>query len=175
MDLRGRPPGWLHPHLGTTTTEGPNAYMVALRHVVVSLDADERWRSWWYAAGVPVCELGIVAEHLDHLRPSADIHAIPGAVRANFTCAVPDAAARHPADLLPLATSEVTGMLEVIRQALGLGPLPPVPPLPEPPAQARDLEVTRRPVPDEGPEVEQQGYLTLTQVQQFFGDEPSAP
>jgi len=144
--------------------------MVALQHVVVTLDADPEWLHWWRASGVPECELGIVAEgDLHRLRPSADIRKVRGKVRANFTCAAPASVGRRPAELFPLAVREVTGMFEVIREAIGLGDLPPVPPLPELPEHADELEVTRKPLPTEGGEVEQQGYLTLAQIQEFFG------
>jgi hypothetical protein len=165
---------WLHPLMGTTTVDGraPQAYMVALQHVVMTLDGDPAWQRWWDAAGVPECELGIVAEGpLDHLRPSADICKVSGKLRANFTCAAPAPGSRRPAELFPLAVHEVTGMFEVIREAMGLGALPPVPPLPDLPEHARELEVTcKAVVPDPG-EVDAQGYLTLTQIREFFGDE----
>jgi len=165
---------WLHPLLGTTTVDGraSEAYIVALQHVVVTLDGDPAWRHWWDAAGVPECELGIVAEGpLEHLRPSADICKGRGKLRANFTCAAPAPGIRRPAELFPLAVHEVTGMFEVIREAMGLGALPPVPPLPDLPEHARELEVTCRAVVQETGEVDAQGYLTLTQIREFFGDE----
>jgi len=164
---------WLHPLMGTITVDSraSQAYMVALQHVVVTLDGDPAWRRWWDAAGVPECELGIVAEGpLDHLRPSADIRKVSGKLRANFTCAAP-AAAGGPAELFALAVHEVTGMFEVIREAMGLGPLPPVPDLPDLPDHAGELEVTRRALPAETGEVDPLGYLTLTQIQEFFGGE----
>jgi hypothetical protein len=165
---------WLHPHMGTTTVDGraPQAYMVALQHVVVTLDGDPAWQRWWDATGMPECELGIVAEcPLDRLRPSADICKASGKLRANFTCAAPAAGAPGPADLFPLAVHEVTGMFEVIREAMGLDALPPVPELPQLPDQARELEVTRKAVVPETGEEEPGGYLTLTQIKEFFGDE----
>lgn len=174
MDFRGREPCWLHPLMGTTTVDGraPQAYMVALQHVVVTLDGDPAWRHWWDASGVPECELGIVAEgQVDHLRPSADIRKVRGKVRANFTCTAPATAGRRPAELFPLAVDEVTGMFEVIREAIGLGALPPVPPLPELPEHADELEVTRKALPAESGRTEPQGYLTLAQIQEFFGDD----
>jgi hypothetical protein len=164
---------WLHPLMGTITMDGraPQAYMVALQHVVVTLDGDPAWRRWWDAAGVGECELGIVAEGpLEHLRPSADICKVGGKLRANFTCAAPAAGGR-PAELFPLAVHEVTGMFEVIREAMGLGELPPMPDLPDLPDHADELEVTRRALSPELGEVDPQGYLTLTHIQEFFGDE----
>ncbi|MFB9357292.1 hypothetical protein [Actinoplanes nipponensis] len=160
--------------MGTTTVDGraPQAYMVALQHVVVTLDGDPAWRRWWDAAGVAECELGIVAEGpLDHLRPSADICKVSGKLRAHFTCAAPEAGGGRPAELFPLAVHEVTGMFEVIREAMGLGALPPVPPLPELPDHARDLDVTCKPVPPESNAADPQGYLTLTQIKEFFGED----
>ena len=165
---------WLHPLMGTTTMHGPapQAYMVALQHVVVTLDGDPAWQRWWDGAGVPECELGIVAEGpLDHLRPSADLCKVSGKLRANFTCAAPATGTGRPAELFPLAIHEVTGMFEVIREAMGLGALPPFPPLPDLPDCARELEVTRRALPAETGEIDPQGYLTLSQIQEFFGDE----
>ena len=162
---------WLHPHLGTTTPAGraPHSYMIALQHVAQTLDADPAWQRWWRQSGVPECELGIVAEgRLDHLRPSADIRKVEDQIRANFTCAVPLTDGR-PADLLPLAATEVTDMFEVIREAIGLAPLPPVPHLPELPPEIRDVEVTTKPMPSRPRELDQQGYLTLAQIQEFFG------
>src|SRR5690242_8411140 len=66
---------WLHPHMGTTDEgSAPQDYMIALRHVALTVDADPAWRAWWGRSGLTACELGIVAEgRLDHLRPSADI------------------------------------------------------------------------------------------------------
>jgi hypothetical protein len=160
---------WLRPHMGTTTREGPapRAYMVALQHVLVTLDGDPEWLSWWWRSGIPECELGIVAEgRLDHLRPSADIRREPEQLRANFTCSPPRHGG-HPAALLPLAADEVRGMFEVIRQAIGLPILPSTPRLPALPADAWDVEVTTRPLPEEPQE--QQGYRTLAQIQEFFG------
>ena len=160
--------------MATTTVDArtPQAYMVALQDVVVTLDGDPSWQRWWDATGVPECDLGIVAEGpLDHLRPSADICKAGGKLRANFTCAAPAAGTRRPAELFPLAVHEVTGMFEVIREAMGLGALPPVPPLPDLPDHARELEVTCKPVVPEDGEADPQGYLTLTQIREFFGDE----
>jgi hypothetical protein len=160
---------WLQPHLGTTTHDdhAPRAYMIALQHVVVTLDTDPAWHAWWRGSGALECELGIVAEsRLDHLRPSADIRQIRDKVRANFTCAPPPYEGR-PADLFPLAVDEVTAMFEVIREAIGLPALPPVPALPALPDKAWQVEVTTKSMPSEPRE--QQGYLTLAQIQEFFG------
>jgi hypothetical protein len=160
---------WLQPHMGTTTHDGhpPRAYMIALQHVIVTLDADPAWRAWWRRSGALECELGIVADgRLDHLRPSADIRQVRDKIRANFTCTPPEYDGR-PADLFPLAVDEVTGMFEVIRQAIGLPELPPIPALPALPDEAWDVEVTTKPLPPEPRE--QQGYLTLAQIQEFFG------
>jgi hypothetical protein len=165
---------WLRSLMGTTTVDGrgPQAYLVALRHVAATLDGDPAWRHWWQTSGVPECELGIVAEgHLDDLRPSADIRKVRGKVRANFTCVAPAVGHRRPAELFQLAVHEVTGMFEVIREAMGLGALPPVPPLPDLPDHTRELEVTCKALLPEAGEMEQQSYLTLTQIQEFFGDE----
>jgi Protein of unknown function (DUF4240) len=160
---------WLHPHMGTTTRDGPQAYMVALQHVALTLDGDPAWQAWWRQAGVSECELGIVAEgRLDHLRPSADIRRAGTTVRANFTCSPPSYEGR-PAELFPVAVAEITGMFEVIREAIKLPPLPPVPAVPALPPDARDLEVTTKSLPSEPREVDQQGYLTLAQIQEFFG------
>jgi hypothetical protein len=161
---------WLHAHLGTTTSAGgaPQAYMVALQHVVVALDADLAWQQWWRQSGVPECELGIVAEgRIDHSRPSADIRMAGDRVRANFTCAVP-LTDRGPAELLPLATGEVAGIFEVIREAIGLAALPDPPDLPALPPGLHEVEVTSRPQPVI-PREPQQGYLTLAQIHEFFG------
>jgi hypothetical protein len=166
MDFRRPQPHWLRPQMGTTTagSSSPQAYMVALQHVVVTLSADPRWNQWWCASGVPECELGIVAESArEHLRPSADIRKVRGKLRANFTCAAPDAHGRQPAELFPAAVREVTGMFEVIRQALGLAKLPPVPPLPALTDQARRVEVTRRPQPHDADD-----YPALTRIEEFF-------
>ncbi len=163
---------WLHPLLGTTTSNGraPQGYMIALQHVALTLDTDPAWQTWWRHSGVPECELGIVAEgRLDHLRPSADIRMVDDKVRANFTCALPTTVGGRPADLLHLATAELTGMFEVIREAIGLPAVPPVPPLPPWPDDVPDVEVTTRALPSVPRELEQQGYLTLAQIQEFFG------
>lgn len=158
---------WLRPQMGTTTgaARPPQAFMVALRHVALALDADPDWRRWWHASGLAACELGIVTESaLDHLRPSADIRRLDDHLKANFTC-TPPATGDDPAGL---AMAEVRAMFEVIRQALGLPPLPATPPLPTLPADAADVPVTTRPLPA-AHEPDQQGYLTLTQIQEFFG------
>jgi hypothetical protein len=160
---------WLHPHMGTTTGEGgaPQDYMIALQHVALTLGADPAWRSWWRRSGLAGCELGIVAEgNLDHLRPSADIRRLDDRLRANFTCALP----RHEETDLPArATSEVRSMFEVIRQAMSMPNLPPTPPLPRLPADVPRVSVTTKPLPEIPADLEPQGYLTLAQIQEFFG------
>jgi hypothetical protein len=141
-----------------------------LQHVAVTLDISPDWQAWWRQSGVAECELGIVAEgRLDHLRPSADIRKVDDKVRANFTCALPASAGSRPADLLPLAAAEVAGIFEVIREAIGLPAVPAFPPLPDLPADVREVEVTTRALPSTPRELEQQGYLTLAQIQEFFG------
>jgi hypothetical protein len=159
---------WLHPHMGTTTGEGraPRDYMIALRHVALTLDADPAWRAWWGRSGLTACELGIVAEgKLDHLRPSADIRRCGDRLRANFTCALPGAGT----DLPTRAAAEVRAMFEVIRQAMSMPGLPPTPPVPTLPADVPEVPVTTKPLPELPAELEPQGYLTLTQIQEFFG------
>lgn len=151
-----------------TTVDGlaPRAYMLALQHVTHTIDADPDWRRWWLASGVPRCELGIVAENPHHHpRPGADIRKIRGRVRANFTCTTPQPA--RPDELVPLAVREVTGMFEVIREAIGLGRLPAVPPLAALPDPHRTIEVVHRPPPATPDEVDE-GHLTLAQIQEFF-------
>jgi hypothetical protein len=160
---------WLHPHMGTTTGEGgaPRDYMIALQHVALTLDADPSWRSWWHRSGLAACELGIVAEgNLDHLRPSADIRRLDDRLRANFTCAVPR---RDETDLPARATWEVRGMFEVIRQAMSMPALPATPPVPRLPIDGPAVAVTTKPLPEIPSDLEPQGYLTLTQIQEFFG------
>jgi hypothetical protein len=160
---------WLHPHMGTTTGCGraPQDYMIALQHVARTLDADPAWRAWWRRSGLAACELGIVAEgSLDHLRPSADIRRLDDRLRANFTCAQPTGAG---SELATRAASEVRAMFEVIRQAMSLPDLPPTPPVPTLPADVPDVAVTTKPLPEAPYDLEQQGYLTLAQIQEFFG------
>jgi hypothetical protein len=165
---------WLHPHMGTTTTTGvfappgsaPQAYMIALRHVALTLDSDPAWRWWWRQSGLRACELGIVAEgKLDHLRPSADIRRCEDRLRANFTCALAD----DDTDLATRAAAEVRAMFEVIRQAMSMPALPPTPPVPALPTDVPDVPVTTKALPSVPQELEPQGYLTLAQIQEFFG------
>jgi hypothetical protein len=159
---------WLHPHMGTTTGDGqpPQAYLIALRHVALTLDADPSWQDWWRKSGLGSCELGIVAEgQSDHLRPSADIRLVDGHLRANFTCALP--AGR--AELVSGAATEVRAMFEVIREAMALPGLPPTPTLPTLPPDTPDVPTTTKSLPWMPHELEQQGYLTLAQIQEFFG------
>jgi hypothetical protein len=162
---------WLHPLMGTTRDgRAPQDYMTALQHVVVALDVDPAWQAWWRRSGMAACELGIVAEgRLDHLRPSADIRTVGDRLRANFTCALPASAGSRPEDLLALAAREVTGIFEVIREAIGLPGLPDLPDLPDLPADVRKVEVTTRALPSVPRELEPQGYLTLAQIHEFFG------
>jgi hypothetical protein len=155
--------------MGTTTGDGnaPQDYMIALRHVALTLDADPAWRAWWRQSGLTACELGIVAEgRLDHLRPSADIRRHDDRLKANFTCALPTG--DHP-DLAARAAAEVRAMFEVIRQATSMPDLPPTPPVPALPADCPDVPVTTKPLPSVPQELEPQGYLTLAQIQEFFG------
>jgi hypothetical protein len=161
---------WLHPQLGTTTrdaTRAPKTYMAALQLVAQTLDADPAWEAWWRNSGLTACELGIVAEDkLDHLRPSADIRRHGTHIRANFTSTSP----ATTTDLITLAATELTGMFEVIREAIGLPGLPPFPPLPDLPAETPAVEVTTKSLPSAPRELEhQQGYLTLAQIHEFFG------
>jgi hypothetical protein len=167
--FRARDSSWLHPHMGTTTGNGgaPQDYMIVLRHVALTLDADPAWRAWWRGSGLAACELGIVAEgNLDHLRPSADIRRLADRLRANFTCALPTG---DEDDLPSHAASEVRAMFEVIRQAMSLPALPPTPPLPRLPADVPDVPVTTMSLPEIRSDLQPQGYLTLSQIQEFFG------
>jgi hypothetical protein len=160
---------WLRPRMGTTTGEAraPRDYMIALRHVALTLNTDPAWGTWWRQSGLTTCELGIVAEgKLDHLRPSADIRRFDDRVKANFTCALP-AGPFH--DLSSRAAAEVRSMFEVIRQALALPPLPPFPPVPALPPDVPEVAVITRSLPSAPQEPEQPGYLTLAQIEQFFG------
>jgi hypothetical protein len=155
--------------MATATGKGgaPQHYMVVLQHVARTLDADPAWRSWWRRSGLAACELGIVAEgSLDHLRPSADIRRIDDHLRANFTCALPRS---DETDLPARATCEVRDMFEVIRQALSMPDLPPTPPVPRLPADVPAVLVTTKPLPEIPADLEPQGYLTLAQIQEFFG------
>ena len=158
---------WLRPHMGTTDEgSAPRDFMIALRHVALTLDADPAWRAWWERSGLTACELGIVAEgRLDHLRPSADIRRCGDRLRANFTCALPG----EGADLPSRAAAEVRAMFEVIRQAMSMPGLPPTPPVPSLPPDVPQVLVTTKPLPEPPAELEQQGYLTLAQIQEFFG------
>jgi hypothetical protein len=141
--------------------------MIALRHVALTLDDDPGWRSWWRGSGLAFCELGIVAEsNLDHLRPSADIRQLDDRLRANFTCTLPTG---DEAELAARAVAEVRAMFEVIRQAMSMPDLPPTPPLPRLPADVPEVPVTTRLLPEAPSESEAQGYLTLAQIQEFFG------
>ncbi len=162
---------WLRPRLGTATRDGraPRHYLVALQHAVRTLDADPGWQQWWYGSGLHGCELGIVTEgRLDHLRPSADIRRVDDHLRANFTCELPPVGA-DPDELARRATTEVRTMFEVIREAMALPDLPPTPAPSASPADADDVPVTAKSLPSIPRELEPQGYLTLTQVQDFFG------
>ena len=154
--------------MGTTTGDDgpPQDYMIALRHVARTLDADPAWVDWWRKSGLASCELGIVAEgQLDHLRPSADIRQVDGRLRANFTCALPTG----PADLVTRAATELRAMFEVIREAMTLPALPPTPTVPTLPPDTPDVPMTTKSLPSPPHELEQQGYLTLAQIQEFFG------
>jgi hypothetical protein len=159
---------WLHPHMGTTREGGaPADYMTALRHVALTLGADPAWHTWWRRSGLTVCELGIVAEgSLDHLRPSADIRRLHDHLRANFTCPLPPPG---ETDLPALANAEVRAMFEVIRQAMSMPGLPPTPPVTRVPDDVPDAPVTTKPLPKTPADLEAQGYLTLTHIQEFFG------
>jgi hypothetical protein len=159
---------WLHPHMGTTTGDGepPQEYLIALRHVALTLDADPAWQDWWHQSGLGSCELGIVAEgQLDHLRPSADIRQVDARLRANFTCALPTGCP----ELFTHAVTELRAMFEVIREAMTLPALPPTPALPTLPPDTPDVPMTTRSLPSPPHELEQQGYLTLAEIQEFFG------
>ena len=103
-----------------------------------------------------------------HLRPSADIHRVDDQVRANFTCELPPAYCDQQ-ELVEHATTEVRTMFEVIREAMAMPDLPPTPAPSAPPADTNDVPVTAKALPSVPPELEQQGYLTLTEVQDFFG------
>ena len=168
------PAHWLRPAVGATTPDGrpPHAYLAALRSVIIALDSDPDWRRWWAASGVPACELTIFADgYLDRLGPSADVRKDRRQVRAAFTCAVPAYDGPDPAPLVAPAVAELTGMLEVIREAVGLSLLPPVPPLAGVlPGALLDDEVAVVEPPSVPSTGERPGCITLTQIQQFLGE-----
>lgn len=162
---------WLRPFIGSVTPDGrpPVAYLTALQHVMAVLDAEPGWQAWWRASGVPRCELTVFADgYLDHLGPSADIRGGANRIRATFTCAIPSGT-----DLLTPATAEVVEMLGVIRAAMVLPELPDVPVMPAVP-DAGPAGRDQADPPGTPPELvrlgERQGYLTLAQIQEFYGD-----
>jgi hypothetical protein len=67
------------------------------------------------------------------------------------------------------SATEVRAMFEVIREAMTLPPLPATPPVRPLPPDVDDVPVTTRPLPSVPYELEPQGYLTLAQIQEFFG------
>jgi hypothetical protein len=162
---------WLRPRLGTATRDGraPRHYLVALQHAVQTLDADPSWQQWWHCSGFAGCELGIVTEgRLDHLRPSADIRRVDDQLRANFTCELPPIDTDRT-ELARRASTEVRTMFELIREAMALPDLPPTPEPGQPPEDTGEMPVIAKALPSIPRELEHQGYLTLTQVQDFFG------
>jgi hypothetical protein len=66
-----------------------------------------------------------------------------------------------------VAVDELTGMFEVIREAMRLPALPAVPPLPALPPHPSRVPVTTKPFPHPPTDLEH-GYQTLAQIQEFF-------
>ncbi|MFF5083717.1 DUF4240 domain-containing protein [Actinoplanes sp. NPDC000266] len=118
------PEPWLTLAFGDAVPGGvPRAYPDFLDEIVARVGADPAWRRWWAPAGLPSLELWLTLAE----PPEVDVKKGRKRLRILLT-RVP---APFPSDdaqaLLTLAVDEMRGLLDMARDHLGLGPLPPLP------------------------------------------------
>ena len=141
------PPAWLELSFGSGPGGPPNAYGLFLHEVVEAVAAAPAWQRWWAPAAVPRCELSLLLDVTGNVPPEATVKTGRKRIQVHVSRDPGPFPADDPAGLLARATDEIRDLLDLARERLGLGPLPPL----TPPPLRTDLpaEMFR---PDPGPE-----------------------
>jgi hypothetical protein len=103
-----------------------------LHEVVDAVAADPAWQSWWAPAGVPSCELSLLLDGTGYSPPDATVKMGRKRIQIHVTRDPGTFPADDPPALLARAAAEIRDLLDLARERVGLGSLPPlgVPPLP---------------------------------------------
>ncbi len=146
----GEPQPWLELLFGSGPGGPPPAYGLFLHQVVEAVTADPAWQRWWAPAGVPSCELSLLLDGTGHAAPEATVKTGRKRIRVHVTRDPGPFPAGDPAALLARATGEIRDLLDLARDRVGLGPLPPLPVLPLPTDLAAEFfqpDLDHEPVP----------------------------
>lgn len=133
------PQTWLELSFGSGPAGPPRTYALFLHKVVEAVTADPAWRRWWAPAGVPSCELSLLLDGTGHASPEATVKTGRKRIRVHVTRDPGPFPTDDPAGLLARATDQIHDLLNLARERLGLGPLPPLPTLPLPSDLAAEL------------------------------------
>ncbi|WP_242625327.1 DUF4240 domain-containing protein [Krasilnikovia cinnamomea] len=173
---------WLGLSFGSASPGGPPAaYTLLLREVVTAVASDPAWQRWWAEADVPLCELSLVLDGTGHTAPETTVKRGRKRIRVQVVRNPGPFPAAEPAALLAIATDEIRELLELAREHVGLGLLPPLPAPPLPvdlPAERFEpdagLEIPPE-LPDELLErAIREGGLGPQDIIEYFRDHPNA-
>jgi uncharacterized protein DUF4240 len=121
--------GWLELALGTGIQGPPRAYSIFLHDVVDAVAVDPAWRRWWKPTGVAECQLSLLLDDADSSPPETTVKKGRKRVQIHVTRDPGRFPFDDPHALLARATGDLRDLLELTRERLGLGPLPPLPEL----------------------------------------------
>jgi hypothetical protein len=121
--------GWLELALGTGVQGVPQAYAILLHGAVEAVAADPAWERWWEPTGVPACELSLLLDGADSSPPEATVKKGRKRVQVHITRDPGPFRFDDPQALLTRATDDLRDLLDLARERLGLGSLPPLPAL----------------------------------------------
>lgn len=144
----GAPATWLQLSYGCGQGGPPEAYAVFLHDVVDAVAADPLWQQWWARAAVPLCELSLLLDCAGHLPSEATVKIGRKRIQVHVGRDPGSFPADDPAALLAGAADEIRDLLDLARDRLELGTLPPI----TPPPLRTDLSAEMfRPGPSEEP------------------------
>jgi hypothetical protein len=120
------PQTWMELSFGSGSPGvSPDAYGLFLHQVVDAVAADPAWQRWWAPAGVPSCELSLLLDRTGHSPPEATVKKGRKRIQVHVTRDPGPFPADDPAALLARATDEIRDLMDLARERVGLGSLPP--------------------------------------------------
>jgi hypothetical protein len=120
--------GWLELTLGTGMQDSPpQAYAVLLNGAADAVAADLAWQRWWEPVGVRACQLSLLLDAADFSPAEATVKKGRKRVQVHVTRDPGLFPFDDPQALLTRATDDLRDLLDLTRERLGLGSLPPLP------------------------------------------------